>query len=432
MSASKVPLVTVDDLKRSIASRPSDWRSPHVDAAGLEQHLRSSITGEVRFDAGSKAMYAVDAGNYRQVPIGIVLPRSTEDVINTVAACRQFGAPLLSRGGGTSIPGQTCNTAIVMDWSKYMHGVLEINTQQRWARVLPGTVCDELRDQAMTKSGNLLTWGPDPATHTHCCFGGMIGNNSCGAHAQMSGRCHENVEELEILLYDGTRMTAGWMDDAELDRRIFQGGRVGDIYRYLKSLRSHYGELVREKYPKIPRRVSGYNLDQLLPGEDGRFNLARALVGSEGTLVTILEAQVRLIDAKAERVILMLGYPNVYEAADHVMDILPFQPTALEGIDEDLYQNIEKKAGPNSRYLKLLPAGKGWLMAEFGADKRQDAIDLANHVMEALKTKSDAPSMRLFTDVSDTQHIWQVREAGLGSTAFVPGEADTWEGWEDS
>jgi FAD/FMN-containing dehydrogenase/Fe-S oxidoreductase len=432
MSASKVPLVTVDDLKRSIANRPSDWRSPYVDVAGLERRLRSGITGEVRFDAGSKAMYAVDAGNYRQVPIGVVVPRSTDDVINAVAACRQFGAPLLSRGGGTSIPGQTCNTAIVMDWSKYMHGILEINTHQRWARVLPGTVCDELRDQAMANSGNLLTWGPDPATHTHCCFGGMIGNNSCGAHAQMSGRCHENVEELEILLYDGTRMTVGWMDDAELDRRIFQGGRVGDLYRYLKSLRSHYGELVREKYPKIPRRVSGYNLDQLLPGEDGRFNLARALVGSEGTLVTILEAKVRLIDAKAERVILMLGYPNVYEAADHVMDILPFQPTALEGIDEDLYQNIEKKSGPNSRYLKLLPAGKGWLMAEFGADKRQDAIDLANHVMEVLKTKSDAPSMRQFTDVSDTQQIWQVREAGLGSTAFVPGEADTWEGWEDS
>jgi FAD/FMN-containing dehydrogenase/Fe-S oxidoreductase len=432
MSASKIPLVSVDDLKRSIIARPSDWRSPQVDVAGLQQELHKNIEGEVRFDAGSKAMYAVDAGNYRQVPIGVVIPRSKEDVINTVAACHKFGAPLLSRAGGTSIPGQTCNTAIVMDWSKYMHGVLEINTQQRWARVLPGTVCDELRDQAMAKSGNLLTWGPDPATHTHCCFGGMIGNNSCGAHAQMSGRCHENVEELEILLYDGTRMTVGWMDDAELDRRIFQGGRVGDIYRYLKSLRSHYGDLVQEKYPKIPRRVSGYNLDQLLPGEDVRFNIARSLVGSEGTLVTILEAKVRLIDAKAERVVLMLGYPDVYEAADHVMDILRFQPTALEGIDEDLYQNIKKKSGPNSRYLKLLPDGKGWLMAEFGAEKRQDAIDLAKHVMEALKNKHRALSMKLYTDLADTQHIWQVREAGLGSTAFVPGEADTWEGWEDS
>ncbi|HEY2497866.1 MAG TPA: FAD-linked oxidase C-terminal domain-containing protein [Candidatus Angelobacter sp.] len=432
MSASKVPLVTIDDLRKSIETRPSDWRSPQIDVAGLEHDLRQNIEGEVRFDAGSKAMYAVDAGNYRQVPIGVVVPRSKEDVIQVVKACRKFGAPLLSRGGGTSIPGQTCNTAIVMDWSKYMHGVLEINTQERWARVLPGTVCDELRDQAMQASGNLLVWGPDPATHTHCCFGGMIGNNSCGAHAQMSGRSDQNVEELEVLLYDGTRMNVGWMDEAELDRRIAQGGRIGDIFRYLKSLRLHYGKLVREKYPQIPRRISGYNLNQLLPGKDGRFNIARSLVGSEGTLVTILEAKVRLIDAKAERVIVMLGYPDVYEAADHVMDIDPFQPTALEGIDHWLYQNIQKKGGPNSRYLKMLPEGKGWLMAEFGAEKRQDAINLANHVMEVLKKKPGAPSMKLFTDPDDMEHIWKVRESGLGSTAFVPGEPDTWEGWEDS
>jgi Fe-S oxidoreductase/FAD/FMN-containing dehydrogenase len=313
-----------------------------------------------------------------------------------------------------------------------MHGVQEINIRERWARVLPGTVCDELRDQAMQVSGNLLVWGPDPATHTHCCFGGMIGNNSCGAHAQMSGRTHENVDELEILLYDGTRMKVGWMDDAELERRIGQGGRIGDIFRYLKSLRSHYVELIKERYPQIPRRISGYNLDQLIPDRDGRFNIARALVGSEGTLVTILEAKVRLIDAKAERVILMLGYPDVYEAADHVLDIDPFQPTALEGIDEDLYQNIEKKAGPNSRYLKLLPEGKGWLMAEFGAEKKQDAIDAAIHVMEVLRKKPGAPSMKLFTDKTDMEHLWRVRESGLGTTAFVPGEPDTWEGWEDS
>jgi FAD/FMN-containing dehydrogenase/Fe-S oxidoreductase len=433
MSASKNPIFPLDDLKNSIASRPRDWRSAAaVDVTRLEAELRSNIAGEVRFDAGTKAMYAVDAGNYRQVPIGVVIPRSKDDVVQTVAACRKYGAPLLSRAGGTSIPGQTCNTAIVLDWSKYMHGVQEINIRERWARVLPGTVCDELRDQAMQVSGNLLVWGPDPATHTHCCFGGMIGNNSCGAHAQMSGRTHENVDELEILLYDGTRMKVGWMDDAELERRIGQGGRIGDIFRYLKSLRSHYSDLIKERYPTIPRRISGYNLDQLIPDRDGRFNIARALVGSEGTLVTILEAKVRLIDAKAERVILMLGYPDVYEAADHVLDIDPFQPTALEGIDEDLYQNIEKKAGPNSRYLKLLPEGKGWLMAEFGAEKKQDAIDAARHVMEVLRKKPGAPSMKLFTDKTDMEHLWRVRESGLGTTAFVPGEPDTWEGWEDS
>src|SRR5207302_746168 len=182
----------------------------------------------------------------------------------------------------------------------------------------------------------------------------------------------------------------------------------------------------------IPRRVSGYNLDQLIPGRDGRFNIARSLVGSEGTLVTVLEAKCRLIDAKAQRVILMLGYPDVYEAADHVMDIVPFQPTALEGIDYRLHQTIEKKGGPHRPYLKLLPEGKGWLMAEFGAEKKQDAVDLAHQVMKALKRKSGTPSMKLFTEHADMDHIWEVRESGLGATAFVPGEPDSWPGWEDS
>jgi FAD/FMN-containing dehydrogenase/Fe-S oxidoreductase len=433
MSVNKLPLVSVEELKQPISERPADWRKPqNIDSEGLERELRSNVEGEVRFDAGSKAMYAVDASNYRMVPIGVVVPRTKLDVIQTVAACRKFGAPLLSRGGGTGIPGQTCNTAIVIDWSKYMHGVLGLNLRERWARVLPGTICDELRDLAMQESRKLLTWGPDPATHTHCCFGGMIGNNSCGAHAQMSGKTDQNVEELEILLYDGTQFTVGWMDEQELERKIAQGGRIGDVFRRLQSLRAYYGHLIREKYPRIPRRVSGYNLNNLLPDENGRFNVARALVGSEGTLVTILEAKVRLIEAKAERVILMLGYPDVYEAADHVPKIDQFRPTALEGIDDLLRENIQRKGGPHARYLNMLPEGNGWLMAEFGAERREDAIEIANRVMEMLRKKPSAPAMKLFTDVEEMDHLWQVRESGLGSTAFVPGQPDTWEGWEDS
>jgi len=428
MAANRVPLIPLEDV-----TAPKNLRfAEGVDVAGLEAELRRNIEGEVRFDPGTKAMYAVDASNYRQVPIGVMIPKSIEDVERAIAACRHFGAPVLSRAGGTSLAGQTCNVAVVIDWSKYMHGVLETNLRERWARVLPGTVCDELRGHVMRESGNQLVWGPDPATHNHCCFGGMIGNNSCGAHAQMSGKCDNNIEEMNVLLYDGTRMTVGWMNDDELEFQIAQGGRVGGIYRNLKSLRNRYADLIRQKYPPIPRRVSGYNLDQLLPGDDGRFNVARALVGSEGTLVTILEAKCRLIDAKAERVILMLGYPDVYEAADHVKDIDPFGPVALEGIDYRLYENIEKKGGPHRKYLNLLPEGKGWLLVELGADKKADALDLAHQVEEALKSKPGAPSMRLFTDKEDMEHIWEVRESGLGATAFVPGERDTWPGWEDS
>lgn len=433
MSAHRIPLTTPEDLQQMPEARRSGLsRTEVIDVSGLQAELEKNVEGEVRFDAGSKAMYAVDASNYRQVPIGVVVPKSKEDVVQTVAACRRYGAPLLSRGGGTSLAGQTCNVAIVIDWTKYMHGVLDINTNERWARVLPGTICDELRKKALHVSNNLLVWGPDPATHNHCAFGGMIGNNSCGAHAQMSGKTDNNVEELEILLYDGTRMNVGWTSDAEMEGEIARRGRVGEIYRNLKSLRDRYQDLIREKYPPIPRRVSGYNLDQLIPGKDGRFNVARSLVGSESTLVTVLEAKVRLIDAKAERVVLMLGYPDVYEAADHVMDIDPFGPTALEGIDHRLYENIIKKGGPHTKYLNMLPEGKGWLMAEFGADKKQDAIDLAHQVMDALKKRPNAPSMKLFTEKEEMHHIWEVRESGLGATAFVPGEPDTWPGWEDS
>ena len=194
MSAGRVPLITPDDLKQT-GGAPAK-----VDVRGLEAELRKNIQGEVRFDAGSRGMYAVDASNYRQVPIGVVIPQSIEDVIQTVAACHQFGAPVLSRGGGTSVAGQCCNVAIVIDWTKYLHNILELNISEKYARVQPGTICDQLRHAAEPYK---LTWGPDPATHTHCTFGGMLGNNSCGAHAQMAGKAVENVESMDILLYDG-------------------------------------------------------------------------------------------------------------------------------------------------------------------------------------------------------------------------------------
>src|SRR5579884_983584 len=223
MSASRVPIIPAEEV---VEQKRRPFRASDIDTRGLELELQQTIEGEVRFDAGSRGMYAVDASNYRQVPVGVVVPRSVEDVVNTVAACRKFGVPVLSRGGGTSLAGQCCNVGIVIDWTKYVHGVLEVNLHERWARVLPGTICDELRKAAMKASNNLLNWGPDPATHDHCTFGGMIGNNSCGAHAQMSGKVDNNIEELDILLYDGTRMNVGWMNDEEMQQRIAQGGRV--------------------------------------------------------------------------------------------------------------------------------------------------------------------------------------------------------------
>jgi FAD/FMN-containing dehydrogenase/Fe-S oxidoreductase len=421
MAASKVPLVTVEQLSpRARKSAP--------DVAALERELQNSVEGEVRFDAGSRALYSTDGSNYRQVPIGVVVPKSKQDVERTVAACRKFGAPILSRGGGTSLAGQCCNVAVVMDWSKYLHHIVELNPQEKYARVEPGTICDTLRNAAKPHT---LTWGPDPATHDHCTFGGMLGNNSCGVHAQMAGKAVDNVLAMDILLYDGTPMTVGWMDDEAVGKQIAAGGRVGDIYSRLKTLRATYGNLIDKNYPHIPRRVSGYNLDQLLPGKDGRFNLARALVGTESTCVTILEAKVRLVYDYPERVLLVLGYPSIFEAGDHVPEILKHNPIGFEGLDEILISNLKKKQMRQQDDLSVLAEGNGWLVIEFGGATKDEAETQARDAMKAL-AGIGAPTMKLYSEEHEQQKVWDVREAGLGATAFVPGEPLTWEGWEDS
>ncbi len=249
------------------------------------------MRGEVRFDRGSRALYATDGSNYRQVPIGLVVPRDTNDVMAAVAACRRFGAPVLPRGAGTSLAGQCCNVAVVLDFTKYMNGILEIDPgrddRRACSRAWCWTCC------AIAPSSTGLTFGPDPSTHSRCSLGGMIGNNSCGTHSLLAGKTVDNVEELRVLLYDGTQLTVGATSESELAAAISQGGRRGEIYSRLRAIRDTYADLIRARYPKIPRRVSGYNLDQLLP-ENG-FHVARALVGTEGTCVTVLEAKLRLI-----------------------------------------------------------------------------------------------------------------------------------------
>src|SRR5437763_15368790 len=200
----------------------------------LERDLRAAVRGEVRFGDGDRGMYASDAGNYRMVPIGVVLPFDADDVMHVLAVCRRHGAPIVARGGGTGIPGQTVNVAVLLDFSKYMNRIVEMNPAQKYARVQPGIVLDELR-KAAGQHG--LTFGPDPATHSRNTLGGMIGNNSCGIHSMMAGETVDNIDELDIVTYDGTRMTAGATSDEDFDRIIRQGGRKAEIYGRLRALR---------------------------------------------------------------------------------------------------------------------------------------------------------------------------------------------------
>lgn len=406
-----------------------------LNAAGLAASLKEKIKGEVRFDNGSRALYATDGSNYRQVPIGVVIPRDKEDVINTVAECRRFKAPIFSRGGGTSLAGQCCNVAVVMDFSKYMRRVLEIDGKGRLARVEPGCVLDDLRHTAIRQAG--LNFAPDPETHDHCTLGGMLGNNSCGVHSLMAKnngmglRVSDNTHTMEILTYEGHRFSVGCTSPEELQGIIQAGGPKGEIYRKLRDFRDKFAARIRQGYPKLERRVSGYNLPELLP-ENG-FNVARALVGSESTLVTILEASVHLVPEPKARTLVVLGYPDIYSAGDHVMEILEFNPTGLEGMDHLLFHFVKQKGDENAN-LNLLPPGYGFLLVEFGGDSKDDSDQQARRLMDHLKHSGGdkAPTMKLFDNPAEEEMIWKVREGSLASTAWVPGMPDTWEGWEDS
>ena len=404
--------------------RPDQRGAWNGDAEALAGALRARITGEVRFDDGSRALYATDSSNYRQVPIGVVVPRNADDVVAAVEIARRYGAPILARGGGTSLAGECCNVAVVLDCSKYFNHVLEIDVERRWARVEPGIVLDDLRAAAAPCG---LWFGPDPATHTHNTLGGMIGNNSCGMHAQMAGKTEENVYELEILTYDGVRMTVGETSHAALDAYCAREDRVGEIYRGLRDLRDRYADTIRERFPDIPRLVSGYPLQQLLP--ENKFNVARALVGTECTLAVVLSAKVKLIPNPSKRVILVLGFDDIYTAGDHVPDVNAHKPIALEGLDDMLIGYMRKK-NMKPEDIALLPEGGGWLMAEFGSDDAAESKRQAEACMHAMRGK--AKSMKLVTDDAQQQMLWAVRESGLGATAKLKDEPANWPGWEDS
>lgn len=404
----------------------SENSAARADSVTLESALRRQLQGEVRFDDGSRAVYATDGSNYRQVPIGVVLPKDKDDVIAAVSLCREHGAPLLCRGAGTSLAGQCCNVAVVLDFSKYMTKILELDPERRVARVQPGVILDHLRGAAEKHN---LTFAPDPASHSRCTIGGMVGNNSCGVHSVMAGKTDQNIDELDVITYDGVRMRVGRTSEDGLDHIVQEGGRIGELYAGMKAIRDQYADLVRQRFPNIPRRVSGYNLNFLLP-ENG-FHVARALVGSEGTCVTTLEATCRLVESPPERVLLVIGCRDVFECADLVPEILSHKPIGLEGVDEWLVECTRRK-NLNPEGLALLPEGRGWLLAEFGAWSALEAQAQAQRLIESLQRLAPSAATRIITDQAQARKVWEVRESSLGAVTYVPGEPPNWEGWEDS
>ena len=392
-------------------------------ARALEADLKKSLGDAVDFSRQAKALYATDASNYRQVPLGLVFPRSRGEVVEALRICRQHQAPILSRGGGTSLAGQGCNVAVCIDFSRHLHNVIEVDPGSRTARVEPGCILDRLQE-AVRPHG--LMFGPDPATHDHNTLGGMIGNDSCGVHSVRWGRTADNVRRLEVATYDGLQLELGPTSEDWLSRRLGELGRRGDIYRALVALRDRYGPQIEERFPKIPRLVSGFeNLDALLPGRD--FNLARAVTGTEGSCVVLLEAVVQLVERPNARAIALLSFDDVFAAADAVPALLEQQPDAIEGFDGRMFDAVEHSRSAEG--MKAFPKGRGFLIVEAGGDTTDEA---QAKVAEIVKKARTGGRCHVVSDASEQKRVWQAREAALGVTAFVAGRPEHWPGWEDS
>jgi FAD/FMN-containing dehydrogenase/Fe-S oxidoreductase len=416
-----------------------------VDLRGLRRRLEETVTGEVRFDAGTKALYATDASNYRQVPLGVVIPKTLDDIVATHRACHEFGAPVLPRGGGTSLSGETVNFAVVIDVSKYLTEIGDADPQTGTVICQPGVINEQLNEKTGAQIG--MIFGPDPSTHSRCTIGGNIGNNSCGIHSvqsQLYGpgpRTSDSVEALEIVTYDGERFWVGVGEEERLDEIIAAGGRKGEIYAQLRDLRDRYADLIRERYhpvDELPRRVSGYNLDELLP-ERG-FNVARALVGTEGTCVTVTQVKFKLTPALLQRTLVVVEYDELPDAAQHVPEIVQWKPIGLEALDHLLIEDQLQK-GEHVSDIEELPRrdhpDAAWLLVQFGADNAEESLDVANRFHDWLVDEKgyDPDRVEVIPSKQEgghSQDLWEIREGGLGSTAFPPDGRDHWPGWEDS
>lgn len=394
----------------------------------FKRELGRAVRGEVHFDDGYRAMYSTDAANYRQVPIAVVLPKDAGDATAAMAVCHRFGMPVTPRGGGTSLTGASCNHAVIFDYSKYMNHILELDVERRIARVEPGVVLDDLRALA-EKHG--LTFGPAPSTHNRCAIGGMFGNNSCGTPAQFAGRMEENVLDVEVLLHDGTRLRVGSTSPAEIEEIIARGGRRGEIYGKLKAIADTYGAKVRQRYPQIPRRVSGYNLNELLP-ENG-FNVARALIGSEGTIVHVLELTLRLVPNPKETALAIVGFDDIATAGDHVAIVNEHVPHAIEGMDETLFQHMQEKGKNPHAQREIFGGGRAWLVVQFGGDTRAQASSKAERLLAGLHGRSTKiRDSKVTSDPHTMNEIFEIREAGLGVNAKIPNQPEFYPGWEDA
>ncbi|MFF2655575.1 FAD-binding and (Fe-S)-binding domain-containing protein [Streptomyces sp. NPDC058045] len=393
----------------------------------LERDLRTAVPrGEVAFGSRRRAEYAQDASVYRQVPAAVVLPADTGELAAALAACHRHGTAVTLRGAGTSIAGQALGDGVVIDTSRHLHRILDVDPEARTARVEPGVVLDSL--QAACRPHG-LRFGPDPSTHARCTIGGMIGNNACGTHSVAWGRTADNLVELEVLTYDGELMRLRALDAKELQQVIDEGGRRGEIHAGLRELRDAHLAMLRTEFGRFSRQVSGYSLEHLLP-ERG-FDPAAALVGTEGTCAVVVSATVKLVPLPARRTLVALGFDDLPAAGDAARHVLRHSPIACEGLGGDQVAALRRNV-PDARPEELLPPGAGWLLCEFGHTEA-DGDEAADEALAAvLKSDTGATGVRLVREAAEQAALWRIREDSSGLATRAPDGSEAWPGWEDS
>ncbi|MER5835252.1 FAD-binding and (Fe-S)-binding domain-containing protein [Streptomyces sp. NPDC002130] len=394
------------------------------DLAGLTARIAELAPGlRVETGPGATGPYAYDASNYRVPPRAVVFPRTTEDVVAVVRACRETGVPVTARGGGTSMAGNAVGTGVVLDFSRYMNRILGIDVEARTARVEAGVVLDALRSATALHG---LDFGPDPSSHSRCTLGGMIGNDACGNRSVRDGRTSGHVESLEIVTADGVRAVADHHGLHPVDPDDARA--VARLESDLKRLIEQNLAPIRTELGRIPRQVSGFQLHHLLP-ENG-FDLARALVGTEGTCAVVTAATVRLVATAQASTLLTLGYDDVVEAAEDVPEILKFAPSAVEGMDEAIVATMRARRGPDS--VTGLPEGRAWLYVELEGDDQATVNARAAELLALLRERGRLTGGRVVESPAERRSLWRVREDGAGLAARLVDGGESWPGWEDA
>lgn len=394
------------------------------DTDALLRLLAGTASGmRVETGAGHIAPYAYDASNYRVPPRAVAFPRSADDVCAALRACRELGIPVTARGGGTSMAGNAVGPGVVLDFSRHMNRVLDIDPEADTARVEAGVVLDELR----TAAGRYgLTFGPDPSSHSRCTLGGMIGNDACGNRSVRHGRTSGHIESLELVTADGVRAVA--------DRTGLRAANPADDERIarladeVRKLVADHLALIRVELGRIPRQVSGYQLHRLLP-ENG-FDMARVLVGTEGTCAVVTAATVRLVATAPASALLALGYDSLVDAAEDVPEMLRWSPTAVEGMDEAIVATMRTRRGPDS--VIGLPGGHAWLYVELDGDDEVSVATRAAELLDTLKAAGRMTDGRLVESAAERRSLWRVREDGAGLAARLVDGGESWPGWEDA